>query len=120
MKVKADRTVRYGGETYPAGQEFEMAREDYEQHKEILTVTEDEKAPAKVPVKSGAKQAPQNGLADLAYIKLRKMAKDKGIEGCSKMNKFELIAALEALEADANGGSGDPENPPADPATGQE
>jgi len=120
MKVKSDRTVRYGGETHAAGQEFDMTREDYEQHKKILTVTEEEKAPAKAPVKAEIKQEPQNGLAGLAYIKLKKMAKDKGIEGYNTLKKDELIAALEALEADANGGSGDPGSPPADTGTGQE
>ena len=118
MRVKADRTVRYKGETYPVGQEFEMTRKDYEQHKGILTVTEEEKAPAKVPAKSEVEHGHQSGLADLAYVKLRKMAKDKGIEGYDKMNKAELIAALE--EADADGGSDDPGSPPADTGTGQE
>jgi len=117
MKVKADRTVRYKGESYVAGQEFDMTRKDYEQHKKILTVTEEEKDPAKVKAKE---QGHQSGLTDLAYIKLKKMAKDKGIEGYNTLKKDELIAALEALEADANGGPGDPANPPADPGTGQE
>ena len=120
MKVKADRSVRYKGETHPADKEFEMAREDYEQHKGILTITEEDKAPAKVAAKPEAEDGFKNNLAGLAYIKLKKMAKDKGIEGYNTLKKDELIAALEVLEADVNGGSGDPENPPADSGTGQE
>lgn len=120
MKVKADRAVRYKGKTFPPGQEFEMTRKDYEQHKGILTVTEEEKVPTEATAKPKGKQETESNLANLAHIKLKKMAKDKGVEGYDKMNKAELIAALEALEADVNGGSGDPGNPPTDPGTGQE
>lgn len=118
MKVKADRSVRYNGETYQAGQEFEMIRRDYEQHKEILTITGD--TPVKVPANTEVKQGHQNGLADLAFIKLKKMAKEKSIEGYNKMSKVEIVAALEALEAGTNGGPGNLESPPADSGTGQE
>jgi hypothetical protein len=120
MKVKADRAVRYNGESYAAGQEFDMTREDYEQHKDILTITCDENPPAQKPAKSEEERKPENDLVNLSVVRLKEIAKEKNVQGCEKMTKAKLIAALEALEADVNGGPGDSEKPSSDPAAGQE
>lgn len=77
MKVKADRTVRYQGKSYTAGQEFEIAKEDYAQHKDILTIIEQEET-----------------------------VNDKKPESEMVGNPKLTETAQEALEGDNNGGSG--------------
>lgn len=106
MKVKSKTPVFYNGQRFEVGEEFEITKTDFEQHKGILEVTEGDKVLEKT-------------LTDLTYVELKEMAKEKNIEGYAKMKKDELIAALEALEADANGGSGDTGSPPAETATEQ-
>ena len=86
MKVKANRTVRYKNKSYAAGQEFELTRDEYEQHKDILTITADD-----------------HNLADMTAAKLKELAKEKHIDGYGSMRKEELIAVLTALDGDGNG-----------------
>lgn len=45
MKVKPKTPVKYNDQRYEIGQEFEIAKADYEQHKSILEVIEEDQEP---------------------------------------------------------------------------
>lgn len=86
MKVKAKTSVRYNGETIPAGQEFVITAEDFELHAGILEATEEDVPPA------GEKK-----LEDRKVDDLKALAAEAGIEGFESMKKAELVDALAKL-----------------------
>lgn len=91
MKVKAKTPVRYKGETIPAGQEFEISKEDYELHAKVLKKVTGKDAP------EPEKGAPEERkLVDLKTGELKALAEKVGIEGFAEMKRADLIAAIES------------------------
>lgn len=95
---KANAYLLHQGKVVQIGDDIELTDD---QAKRLLDQNKVVKPGETVTATSGAETDTDKSLADMTLTELKEEAKTAGVEGFSKMNKEELIAAIEKARTEA-------------------